>query len=366
VKVTVIALISVFAVCAQPGKEFAQTHIPYAPKSYVCYRCSQPLDIDGKIKENAWQKAPWTDYFQDIEGALKPEPTYRTRVKMLWDDCYFYFAAELEEPHVWATLTQRDAVIYYDNDFEIFIDPDGDTHEYYEYEVNAFGTEWDLLLTKPYRDGGCAIDGYNMTGLQTGIDIQGTINNPEDLDSGWTVEVAIPWESLKDCAHMPLPPNLGDQWRVNFSRVEWQMEIINDTYIKRTYPQTGKTYPENNWVWSPQGLIAMHAPETWGFVQFSKTIVGNGITDFKRNDADEARWALRRLYYNQRSYQINHGSFTEDFDQLALSNVVLQYYSWPPEIKITPSLFEAILQAKDGRKKWHITQDGKIWKTIIK
>jgi len=78
---------------------------------------------------------------------------------MLWDDTYFYVAAQLEEPDVWATLTQRDTVIFYDNDFEVFIDPDGDTHNYYELEVNAFGTLWDLMLLTPYRDGGPAIDG---------------------------------------------------------------------------------------------------------------------------------------------------------------------------------------------------------------
>ena len=72
----------------------------------------------------------------DIEGDAKPEPRYRTRAKMLWDDAFLYVAAELEEPHVWATLRQRDTVIFMDNDFEIFIDPDGDTYAYYEIEVN--------------------------------------------------------------------------------------------------------------------------------------------------------------------------------------------------------------------------------------
>lgn len=68
----------------------------------------------------------------DIEGDRKPRPRFRTRVKMLWDDNYFYMGAEMEEPHVWATLTERDSIIYRDNDFEVFIDPDGDNHNYYE------------------------------------------------------------------------------------------------------------------------------------------------------------------------------------------------------------------------------------------
>jgi hypothetical protein len=26
---------------------------------------------------------------------------------------------------------------------------------------------------------------------------------------------------------------------------------------------------EDNWVWSPQGLINMHVPERWGWVEFA-------------------------------------------------------------------------------------------------
>src|SRR5262249_52033134 len=82
-----------------------------------------------------------------------PGPRSRPGAKMAWADRYLYVAAELEEPHVWATLTDHDAVIFRDNDFEVFIDPDGDNHEYYEIEINALSAEWDLLLDKPYRDG---------------------------------------------------------------------------------------------------------------------------------------------------------------------------------------------------------------------
>jgi hypothetical protein len=34
---------------------------------------------------------------------------------MLWDDQFFYVAAELAEPHVWATLDIHDSVIFHDN-----------------------------------------------------------------------------------------------------------------------------------------------------------------------------------------------------------------------------------------------------------
>ena len=42
---------------------------------------------------------------------------------MFWDDNYFYFFAELQEPDIWGNITKRDAVIFHNNDFEIFIKP---------------------------------------------------------------------------------------------------------------------------------------------------------------------------------------------------------------------------------------------------
>jgi len=58
---------------------------------------------------------------------------------MLWDDQAVYVAAELEEPHVWATLTQHDSVIFQDNDFEVFLDPDADGHNYGENDDTTHG-----------------------------------------------------------------------------------------------------------------------------------------------------------------------------------------------------------------------------------
>jgi hypothetical protein len=236
---------------------------PLEPNSYECQRASAPIKIDGKLNEAVWRKAVWTEYFVDIEGDAKPRPAYKTRVKMLWDDDYFYFAAELEEPHVWGTLTKRDSVIFHDNDFEVFIDPEGDTLNYYEIEINALNTVWDLQLDKPYRHGGKANDGWNATGMKTAVSVAGTINNPKDKDRGWSVEIALPWKDLTGSPRAIGAPKAGDRWRVNFSRVEWQHTISGGKYSK----VAGR--PEDNWVWSPQGEINMHVPEKWGYVRFA-------------------------------------------------------------------------------------------------
>lgn len=228
---------------------------------YACVRAPSSVQIDGRI-DREWNKAPWTSDFVDIEGAAKPTPRFRTRARMMWDDHFFYVAAELEEPHVWATLTAHDSVIFHDNDFELFIDPNGDTREYFEFEINALNTSWDLFLPKPYKDGGKADNAWEIPGLRTAVSVNGTLNDPRDRDKGWTLELAIPWSAFGPAAHMPLPPKSGDTWRVNFSRVEWQHELHEGKY--RRVPGTR----EDNWVWSPQGKVNMHLPEHWGYVQF--------------------------------------------------------------------------------------------------
>jgi len=233
------------------------------PKRYLCRRAAAPIRIDGRLDDAAWRRAPWTDRFVDIEGDRKPAPRFRTRVKMLWDDEYFYVAAEMEEPHVWATLTQHDSVIFHDNDFEVFIDPNGDRLEYYEFEINALNTGWDLFLPKPYKDGGKARNEWEIPGLKTAVHVRGSLNDPRDRDRGWSVEIAFPWKALAEYAHQPAPPREGDEWRVNFSRVEWRHEVVGGKYLKIA----GRK--EDNWVWSPQGVINMHIPEKWGIVRFT-------------------------------------------------------------------------------------------------
>ncbi len=239
-------------------------------RHYLAPRADSPVTIDGHLDEAAWRHAPWTEDFTDIEGAIRPAPRLRTRVKMTWDEQYWYVAAEITEPDLWATIREHDAVIFQDNDFEIFVDPQGRARRYFEIEMNQLATVWDLFLPKAYRDGGHAENGWNITGLRIAVALNGTLNNPRDRDRGWTVELAIPWAAFADSGQNTVPPRVNDRWRVNFSRVEWDVDTLRGAYHKRTN-SAGKPLPEHNWVWSPQGVVNMHVPERWGVVQFGGT-----------------------------------------------------------------------------------------------
>jgi hypothetical protein len=271
--------------------------IAWAPRGYVCRRTSVPPSIDGRLDEAAWRAAPATEPFLDIEGPSRPAPRFGTTAKLLWDDRFLYVAAEMEEPDVSGTLTARDAVIFHDNDFEVFLDPDGDAENYFEIEINALGTVWDLFLPRAYRDGGTARNEWHASGLRSAVHVEGTLNRPQDRDRGWTVEMAIPWADLAAEAGRRTPPAPGDRWRINFSRVEWRYETPDGTRRKVADPATGKPLREDNWVWSPQGLVDMHFPEMWGFLQFSGLEAGAGEEPLRApDDAERAGWdaLLRR------------------------------------------------------------------------
>lgn len=330
------------------------------PHGYVCYKTSSTIVPDGILDEEDWKAAPFTEYFTDIEGSVKPEPKLKTRAKLLWDDKNLYIGAEIEEPHVWAYLKQRDTVIFYDNDFEVFIDPDQDTHAYYELEVNALGTPWDLLLIKPYRDGGPPVTNWNISGLQVGTKVDGTINNPADTDKGWSVEIVLPLAALKECAGIKGLPKGGDQWRIDFSRVEWRVKVENGKYRKEINPQTGRPFPEDNWVWSPQGRVNMHMPEMWGYLQFSQIEAGSGTESFAADGDADRKWALRMIYYAEIEYFKKHKKYASSLAETGLKISDLPANLPAPEIYATQTTFECWFPAGQQGIEWVIYHDGRI------
>jgi hypothetical protein len=214
-------------------------------------------------------------------------------------------------------------------------------------EVNALNTTWDLLLTKPYKDGGRAVDAWEITGLKTAVKVRGTINDSRDTDTGWTLEIRWPWKSLQELSRAKLPPKDGEQIRINFSRVEWDIAVVKGKYEK--VPKT----PEHNWVWSPQGVIDMHRPERWGYLQFSTAKPGEGR--FAPDPDWELRDVLHRAYYGQRVHQKKHGKFTA-----APADLGLKPFADRLKIETTRTGFEVTATDSEGKPRYAITSDGQI------
>ncbi len=264
---------------------------------YTCHRTRTPLQIDGRLVKPAWQLVRTSPRFVDM---VTGDPGYfDTRAAALWDDQNFYVAFWIEEPFVEARLTERDSLIFNENDVELFIDG-GDC--YYEFEINALGTvyevffiwqdafgrgtrfdvpEFDVLQRKAVTFGGnydrsaetfwrgthprglrWAFLDWDFPDMRSGVQVDGAINERNLVDRGWTVELAFPWSGMKWLANgRPLPPRNGDVWRVFFGRFE--KLLLGGQELD----------PHPAWCWTKHGVYDTHLPECWTEVRFSEKYV---------------------------------------------------------------------------------------------
>ncbi len=313
-----------------------------APLLYHCSYTAQAPLIDGDLSDDVWHQATCISSLHDIRSSVFPEPTLPTEIRLLWDYDNLYVSARLTEPYITATIAQRDDIVWHENDFEVFLDPDGDGLNYYEIEINALGTLLDLQMSYPYRSGGHFFSAWNCPGLQSAVKVSGTISDSIDTDTCWTLEMAIP--------HKALSVDFSDAlkqsriWRMNFSRVEW---LKNGG-------------PEENWVWSPTGVVDIHMPERWGYVFFA----GDPLQQRRSNEplisylpddyrflwmlfyAQQDAWASQQRYFGS----LEEFGLTEDDWQMirpallpAISNVV---GTVEPELGVaaTPHGFELWLK----------------------
>jgi hypothetical protein len=339
------------------------------PKHYVCYKTNEAIKCDGKLDEKSWKLAAWTGIFVDIEGAGKPAPYFNTNVKMLYDDKYLYIAAILDEHDVWAYLTVADDTVYHDNDFEVFLDPEGSTHNYFEIEVNALKTVFDLYMNKPYRNGGSALINWDVNDMKLGVSVFGSLNDGDNKDMDWVVEMVIPFASLSKGETRNMPVD-GELWRINFSRVEWETQFIDRKYEKKRNPKTNQLLPEHNWVWSPQGVVNMHYPERWGYVLFSNKIVGGDTVSFELPYTERIKRYLWLFYYEEKEFVNTHHYYCNDMKTLHYKNdkVTIQNNKQfftdalgnTVTLQATDHQFEVMVENKERHEKWMINQDGEI------
>src|SRR5262249_32216016 len=152
-------------------------------------------------------------------------------------------------------------------------------------------------------------------------------------------------------SHRNAPPQDGDQWRVNFSRVEWQHEIVTGEY--RKIPRT----LEDNWVWSPQGVVDMHRPESLGYVQFSTSQSGQATS--RIDSSAPIRDRLMQLYYAQRAFFSRNKKWATSLTALGLP-AARNLANHTTSIRLTPEGFEAAITLTSSSKKtetWTVRED---------
>lgn len=169
-------------------------------------RATSPIEVDGRVDEPAWAQAVAITQFIQAQPATGAPATERTEVRLVYDDSRLYISAVCYDSDPTALIIKT-----IERDYPGVLSEDMDT----------FGVSFDTFLDRRnsflffvnprggIKDGQTFNDGttrdYNWDGI---IDVRTTIH-----DSGWTVEIAVPWNTLRFD-----PARDGQSWGVNFSR----------------------------------------------------------------------------------------------------------------------------------------------------
>lgn len=190
------------------------------PPLTVVPRAPAPLAMDGKLNEAAWtQAATFTGLYRFNETPPLAGP--KTTWKVLWDDQYLYFAFDCEDTDLVAPVRQRDDHVYNDDCVEMFILPDFRFRTYWEIVIAPSGSIFDSVECKNIDTWGLSLDkAQNVEGMQVGIALRGTLNQPGDTDQGYTVEVAVPFSQLM--GYTRGGPKTGDRLHFMLVRLDRQ------------------------------------------------------------------------------------------------------------------------------------------------
>jgi hypothetical protein len=192
-------------------------------KIYQCHYTDDKIKIDGYLNEKAWKKADILDFL--IATTSKPAVS-KTEGRILWDNKYLYVGFKAYDKDIWGYLTKRDSSTCYEDVLEVFIKPDLKTQDrYYNFEINPLGTVYDAFNVNRYAGGEeqHRWRRWNCRGLKVGVYIKGTLNNWEDVDEYWQLEVAIPFASLPTMNGRPPKPD--ELWKFHLARYDYSVYL---------------------------------------------------------------------------------------------------------------------------------------------
>jgi hypothetical protein len=155
-------------------------------KSIAAVRTERPPRIDGRLDDPAWAAATPDDRFTQAFPAERSAPTYRTEVRVLYDDEAIYVGVRLHDPHpeaIVARLTRRDRIPESDAVI-VRLDSQHDHATAFVFRLHASGVQYDHLF---YDDGnGTSPEWDAVWAGEVSID-----------DGGWSAEYRIPLGALR-------------------------------------------------------------------------------------------------------------------------------------------------------------------------
>ncbi|WP_166924176.1 carbohydrate-binding family 9-like protein [Flavobacterium poyangense] len=180
-------------------------------QTFPIRKTNQKVSIDGDLSD--W-KVPFQGPFVIHNSGEKA--AQQTFVSFSWDDENLYIAYRAEDSKIVGSKQQNDSPIFNSDDLvEIFIDPDGDGQNYLEVGVNAFSTNYDMLIKciSPTCGGWNTSLFFNLSGMEAVSKI---------TSGGFCTEVKIPFSALETIQNGNFnKPKIGTKWKGNVFRIDY-------------------------------------------------------------------------------------------------------------------------------------------------
>lgn len=127
--------------------------------------------------------------------------------------------ADIRDTDLRAPHTARDAALHEGDAFEIFLQCATGGTFYLELQVAPNGAFMDNLMLDRYwgRSGTADMPEWDIKGYELTVQPRGTINQPGDVDEGYSLRLLLPPSALKGNPHWP---TAGQTWRGNFLVVD--------------------------------------------------------------------------------------------------------------------------------------------------
>ena len=189
-----------------------------APPLIHAPRAVTPPAIDGNLDDDAWRNAAIFDRVYPFNGA-EPVATPGTRWLICWDRRHLYVAFDCEDADLIAPSLARDEAVYKHDCVEVFLLPRFDTGVLWELVVSPSGAIYDALRTKWFDQWGSAgrVE-QQIEGLRIGVAVRGTLNSEADVDDGYTVELALPFDQLPEYSRTA--PEAGETLHIMLVRLD--------------------------------------------------------------------------------------------------------------------------------------------------
>ena len=160
---------------------------PATTHTIAAHRLEQPITLDGRLDEAAWQRAGVATGFTQREPEPGAPASERTEVRVVYTEKTLYVgvhAFDSAPEAIIAREMQRDGGLFRDDSIIVLLDTFDDDRNTYFFETNPLGAQTDSLVTDEGRDRNFEWDGV--------WDVEARITQ-----DGWAAEIAIPFATLR-------------------------------------------------------------------------------------------------------------------------------------------------------------------------